>query len=73
MSGALTEGLAGWARRRAIHLAEEYARDAAERESPAAFFDATCGRERLLASLRTAAEPAFMARVAELEAEAHGC
>ena len=61
-----------WARKRAARLADEYAAgDACEREHPSAFFAAACGKEQLLAALRFAAEPSFMARIAELEGD-HG-
>jgi hypothetical protein len=45
--------------------------DACERQHPSSYFDDACTREKLLGSLRFAALPAFMARVAELEA-GHG-
>jgi hypothetical protein len=67
-----SDRMVAWACLRAARLADEFmAGGGCEREHPAAFFEATCGKERLLGSLRFAAEPAFMARIAELEA-GHG-
>jgi hypothetical protein len=57
-----------WAKQRAVRAADEFmGRDACERDDPGAFFAAVCGKEQLLAVLRATAEPAFMARIGELE------
>jgi len=67
----MAEGLHDWARKRAVHLADEFMRTEDGNRDPVAFFNATLARDKLLEALRNSAEPAFMARITELEAD-HG-
>ncbi len=58
-----------WARRHAARLADQFMReDLCERDDPAAYFESHCGAAGLTAELRATAEPAFHARLIELEA-----
>jgi len=66
---AFSDRMQDWARKRAVHLADEFAAgDSCECKHAAEFFEVICARELLLDALRFAAEPAFYARLAELEA-----
>ncbi len=61
-----------WARRHAVRLADQFAHENdCERDDPAAYFEALCGAAGLTPELRATAEPAFHARVLELEGD-HG-
>ena len=69
---SLSSGLHQWARRHARLLAEQFVReDRCERGDPIAYFEHNCSGTGLLPSLRAVAEPAFLDRIIELEAD-HG-
>ncbi len=71
-ASSFSPAMHAWARRHAVHLADRFMReDHCERDDPAAYFQKHCGTAGLTPQLRATAEPAFHARLIELEA-GHG-
>jgi hypothetical protein len=72
MSAAFSPQLEAWARQSGRRLAERYCAEPHRHASPAEYFATKADRAVLTQSLRPIAEPAFLARIAEVEADAHG-
>ncbi|MYZ47332.1 hypothetical protein [Propylenella binzhouense] len=71
-ASAFSPALHEWAAKHARRLADEWlAGDGCEREAADRFFESACIHNVLLGALRSTAEPAFAARIAEREAD-HG-